>query len=1444
MKKRIIAALLAAMLMLLNVAAALPAAAVEPVRSEQVIESGTAASVNNGFRDPDPEPEPEASPGPTSEPVITYPTTPEGYNEHDFRALYRFFEYTDSDGMKNGKRLCEGYDSADVATWLYRDNFQWSDGDEKRLTMVVLEFGSNVDQPNPVGKLDLSNCTALTAARIGWGVQALDVSGCTSLWLLSSNGNKFSSIDVSTCTALTHFSCNESENMTEVTIPSQLTNFEFMRNGNFTSIDISALTQLNYFCSEGTPLTHIKLPSNEKYRGLTIDAGTNGSFFFYEEYDYELYMTLAKVTASPDYGYMHKEWVYGDNVQFSTERTLSLNAIYGAGLTSVTAKFREFNPYYNATEKAALSAFLEQSDDTSEHVKNGVKLCGESYSPTDPDTWNGIEWSTDTEEIFVREIHWNDKGFVGAFSISGFSKLSYLELNNNSLASVRVDNCYWLEYLKCASNGLTELTITDCPVVIHLDCGGNSFSTWTMTNKAYLQELYISSNPVITSLDLSEFTSLTYYNVGLKNSTALKTVIFPTTWRENGLTKYDSVKATGDGYIYLDNGNVVAVPNEGKGLEAWYYNITGQDDTKYTERMGFAIDAPTVACNSITAVFGDASYNAYDVTFLQNYLGTEVNGVTNGARIYGTYVPGTTDVTSLGNIGWTQNTSRKIESIHWENKGLSGELDLTGLARLEWVRVNDNHLSSINVSGLPSLAALECMNNDISSIDASSCSGLETVMANRNPLRLIKLPNNGHFRFTEVRSAGHGTFEYFNYYDIYNPLPEITAESEFLYGFVGWYDGDAFSYDPETFGSRYPDENDTGEAAHILGSAIDPENWKKLSVPNVDPSITKLVAFFVPGHNDPDENAQLRAFLELHNDFTDTSNGAGAMGASYDPDNHLTWKGLTWTNEVVRHVTKIVWAHGYVDGEFEDVPLEALCGDLDISGFDLLELADFWGSKSITSIDASNCPELKTLTCAYLQTLTNLDAHGCSKLAGLNFAGNAITAGHIDLTGCTSLSTLEGSYNPLGTIDVSTLHNLKELIIKAIGTTYVGSQAYADAHGWGNDTTNVIIDNTNNPLLMKLDCSENNLKGLDVHLLSNLSELNCSDCTLDTIDVSQNAALTSLNCANNRLTVIDTSHNPELTNLDCSGNQLEQIDTQSNEHLVNLYCSDNLIWRILTYIDYTILRVLEFSNNQMQSFNFGCYSNLGWIGCSGNLFTEVVLTNDNCWFNTIGRTSGSGRGCVGISTRTIRLPHTRGSEDEEEEITCYYAVATPEEGCAFIGWYDGDGNLISTDLELDYRLTNGNRNVYAKFAETPAVTGERIEIRSGTSTDTKKDLRFMFKVTLNDSCVHFGGHSYGTEGYYGIYGLSVDLNVEGSSAHQSVMCNNIYYMYQNGETPHFIFNVVVNGITYYSDENNQFALVINAVPSVAYLLDNKIYYVDGTSAKLSGSVESVLNTNG
>ena len=111
---------------------------------------------------------------------------------------------------------------------------------------------------------------------------------------------------------------------------------------------------------------------------------------------------------------------------------------------------------------------------------------------------------------------------------------------------------------------------------------------------------------------------------------------------------------------------------------------------------------------------------------------------------------------------------------------------------------------------------------------------------------------------------------------------------------------------------------------------------------------------------------------------------------------------------------------------------------------------------------------------------------------------------------------------------------------------------------------------TNNAALLELNCSNNILPPLDLSANVLITTLNCSsqipytdpddaskNYSFNNLDVNSNTALLNLNCSGNTLTSLYISSNLLLTDLDCSLNQIKILNVSANTELINLYCNDN-----------------------------------------------------------------------------------------------------------------------------------------------------------------------------------------------------------------------------------------------------------------------------------------------
>ena len=180
------------------------------------------------------------------------------------------------------------------------------------------------------------------------------------------------------------------------------------------------------------------------------------------------------------------------------------------------------------------------------------------------------------------------------------------------------------------------------------------------------------------------------------------------------------------------------------------------------------------------------------------------------------------------------------------------------------------------------------------------------------------------------------------------------------------------------------------------------------------------------------------------------------------------------------------------------------------------------------------------------------------------------------------------------------------------------------------------------------------------------------------LDVSNCTELVELDCSYNQLTELDISNNTAMWYLDCGDNQLTELDVSNNTALVELACYDNQ------------LTELDISNNTAM-----------WIlSCRNNQLTSLNLESSYSLSFLADRVEAEGNGFIAVNLYS-----------EVEDYTYFgYVYAEPKSGSTFIGWYDENGVLLSSEAEFD--ISDANSTVFiAKFeGGSPELTEYTVTI--------------------------------------------------------------------------------------------------------------------------------------
>jgi hypothetical protein len=163
--------------------------------------------------------------------------------------------------------------------------------------------------------------------------------------------------------------------------------------------------------------------------------------------------------------------------------------------------------------------------------------------------------------------------------------------------------------------------------------------------------------------------------------------------------------------------------------------------------------------------------------------------------------------------------------------------------------------------------------------------------------------------------------------------------------------------------------------------------------------------------------------------------------------------------------------------------------------------------------------------------------------------------------------------------------------------------------------------------IIRIDCSKNQLTGLDLHECTSLQRLNCSINQLSSLNVKGLTALQDVNCCVNALPELDVQGLTALQELycnknqiktlnmhgcvalkmlNCGGNQLKNVDVQGLNALETIWCYENEL-STLNLQGLTYLQDLDCHDNQFSALSVQGLPALTKLTCYKNELPELVV---------------------------------------------------------------------------------------------------------------------------------------------------------------------------------------------------------------------------------------------
>lgn len=198
--------------------------------------------------------------------------------------------------------------------------------------------------------------------------------------------------------------------------------------------------------------------------------------------------------------------------------------------------------------------------------------------------------------------------------------------------------------------------------------------------------------------------------------------------------------------------------------------------------------------------------------------------------------------------------------------------------------------------------------------------------------------------------------------------------------------------------------------------------------------------------------------------------------------------------------------------------------------------------KKLTDLKLVGCSNLKKLSCASCQ-LTTLDLSDVKQtLEEFDCYDNKLT--FLDIQGCNRLKDLGCGRNLLQSLDVSAFKELESLGCESMQLSYLninGCDKIRVLSVGYCGLTSLDLRNCASTLTY-LDCNDNQLSSLDLRGCYNLKYLTCDNNQLSQLDLKDCTELEKLHCINNKLTALNLNSYHSLSDIEISNNPFQRLD--------------------------------------------------------------------------------------------------------------------------------------------------------------------------------------------------------------------------------------------------------------------------------------------------------------
>lgn len=464
---------------------------------------------------------------------------------------------------------------------------------------------------------------------------------------------------------------------------------------------------------------------------------------------------------------------------------------------------------------------------------------------------------------------------------------------------------------------------------------------------------------------------------------------------------------------------------------------------------------------------------------------------------------------------------------------------LSGL-NLEEVDCSNNEIRNIVMDSVGELVKFDCSNNDLMTLDVSQCFKLKELNCSGN--QLMELDVGNQTQLTQLDCSN-------------NKLTELNVELNGNLTSLICNDNQLTTLNlsqNHSLSNLNCARNRLAcvDFSHMIGSTINADGNRHPIAVRTDGKfeLTTLPGFDV-------SKATFRNGGSVSGTMLNVDAGANEVSYQYD-----CGKGVIPT--FIFETSLPINEDNFPDDNFRDYIKTYIASGsnvLTVEKRSKVEKIEVEG-RNISSLEGIEAfPNLTELNCGN-NSIQNLDLRQNPKLKTLKCNKNQLT--QLDLSKNPDIKYLYCSDNQLEQLDVSHLeldylycsnNKLEQLDVK-------NSKWLRELDCSKNELTGLDVDVTHKPNLIRVECQNNQLTSLILGENKGLEKLNCANNQLTQLNLNNMISLKELKCQNNQLTALDVSSSPDLTILVLKNNHLTSLNLDSNPHLdfsiTDVYHSD------------------------------------------------------------------------------------------------------------------------------------------------------------------------------------------------------------------------------------------------------------------------------------------------